>query len=197
MKELNLETDRLFLKPIALEHAKSYGEHFIDYEVIRNLAAQVPWPYPDGGIEDFISTVIIPSQNKNNWHWGLFLKENPAEMIGGISLWREGRPEHRGFWLGRKFWGKNLMTEAVSRVNTFAFDDLGFELLIFSNALGNIGSRKVKEKTGATFIEIQPAAFVDPEFKLRELWELSKSAWKSHTTKSQQVPGLVNVDSAL
>jgi hypothetical protein len=40
------------------------------------------------------------------------------------------------------------MTEAVSPIMDYALEVLGFDRLIFSNAVGNERSRRVKEKTG-------------------------------------------------
>lgn len=111
--------------------------------------------------------------------WGIFLKEAPDELIGAVDLWREGKPEHRGFWLGRKYWGQGFMTEAVEPVMDYAFDELGFDVLIFANAVGNIGSRRIKEKTGARLLRVEPAKFVDPKFTEHEIWELRKEDWKS------------------
>jgi len=101
----------------------------------------------------------------------------PDELIGCVDLWREPRPENRGFWLGRPFWGQGLMTEAVGPVTEYAFSELGFDVLYFSNALGNLASRRVKEKSGATLLGIRPASFVSSEFTEAELWELKKEKW--------------------
>lgn len=176
----SFETKRLFLRGITLEDVPAYEKHFVDYEVIRYLSSVVPWPYPKNGVEDFIKSMILPVQGKDRWLWGIFLKTNPKELIGGVDLWREGRPENRGFWLGKKFWGQGIMTEAVTPVMTFAFNELGFEKLIFANALGNIGSRKVKEKTGAKLIDVKPAKFVDPQFTQHEIWELKREEWNKN-----------------
>lgn len=59
----------------------------------------------------------------------------------------------------------------------------GYEKLIFSNAKGNLASRRVKEKTGAILIGEKDSEFVDPEFTVSELWELSKEAWESRRPK--------------
>src|SRR6185312_8059826 len=120
----------------------------------------LPWPYPEDGILNFLKTQVLPRQGKDKWMWGLFLKDNPDELIGIVELWREGHPANRAFWLGRKFWGRGLMTEAVAPVMDYAFDKLGFEKLVFSNALGNDRSRRVKEKTGARLLRTEPAKYV-------------------------------------
>lgn len=171
------ETERLILRGVTEADVPSYERHFIDYEVIRHLAAHVPWPYPENGVLDFIRTRILPRQGNDKWVWGVYLKEQPDELIGAVDLWREGHPEHRAFWLGRKFWGQGLMTEAVAPVMDYAFGPLGFETLVFSNALGNDRSRRIKEKTGARFQGTAPRKFVDPLYTERELWELNKDEW--------------------
>ena len=172
-----MTTKRLILRAVTEADIPAYEKHFVDYEVIRYLASAVPWPYPADGVESFVKTVILPNQGKDKWVWGIFLKDNSDELIGVVDLWREPSPENRGFWLGRSFWGQGLMTEAVTVIMTYAFQELGFETLYFSNAKGNIGSRRVKEKTGARLIDVRSASFVDPRFTETELWELKKEDW--------------------
>ncbi len=174
-----LETPRLWLRPLALSDAAAYEKHFVDYEVIRFLAAQVPWPYPEGGIEHFLRTVILPAQGRDRWAWALSDKHGSGECIGAIEMWRDGTPEHRGFWLGRSHWGRGLMTEAAAAVTDHAFEALDFERLVFTNALGNERSRRVKEKAGARLIRIEAGSFVDPAFKQREIWELTRADWQA------------------
>lgn len=177
-----LETERLFLKPVTEADIPAYKKYFVDYEIIRHLSAAVPWPYPADGVNYFLNEQIFPYQGESVWLWGLFAKEAPGELIGAVHLWRKGKPEHRGFWLARPHHGKGLMTEAVAPINDFAFDELGFDQLIFSNAVGNIRSRRVKEKTGAQFWKVEPAQFIDPELTEHELWTLDAKAWKQRSS---------------
>src|SRR4051812_20885813 len=173
-----LQTKRLLLQGLELKHAESYQKHFCDYDVISQMAAGVPWPYPEKGVETYIRNAVLPRQGVDLWIWGLFLKSNPQELIGAIELSRKAHPSNRGFWLGRKFWGQGMMTEAVPPVTDYAFYQLGFEKLIFTNAAGNIRSRRIKEKTGGRLIEVKPAQFVSPAFKNAEIWELTREDWK-------------------
>jgi [ribosomal protein S5]-alanine N-acetyltransferase len=173
------ETPRLILRAVRESDAPSYERYFVDYAVISELSAAVPWPYPKGGVMHYIRSEILPEQGKDRWVWGIFLKENPTELIGNVDLWRAGTPGNRGFWLGRPFWGRGLMTEAVEPVIDHAFQELGFEKLVFSNAFGNAKSRRIKEKTGATLIGKRPARFVNPRYTEAEVWELTREAWGS------------------
>lgn len=176
-KFFTLKTDRLTLKPVSMEHANDYKKHFVNYNVIRTLSDQVPWPYPEDGVKNFIKDIILPVQGKTRWLWGLFLKENEKELIGAVDLWREGKPENRGFWLSEKYWGRGLMTEASSKVTDFAFENLGFEKLTFANACGNKASSRIKEKAGCRLVSVEKANFVDPSLTEHEIWELTKEEW--------------------
>lgn len=178
MKEIKrFETARLILKGVTEADIPAYQKHFTDYEIIRHLTRNVPWPYPEDGAERFIKDIILPKQGNDSWMWGIYLKENPDELIGAIELWRKGKPEHRGFWLSRKHQGKGIMTEAVEPITAYAFDELGFEKIIFANAVGNVASRRVKEKAGANFLRTERAEFVDPQYTEHEVWELTRDNW--------------------
>ena len=176
------ETKRLILRGVTEEDASAYERHFVDYEVISNLAAIVPWPFPAGGVLEFIRNQIMPHQGVDRWMWGIFLKTKPDELVGVVDLWRQGRPENRGFWLARRLWGQGIMTEAVVPVMDYAFHTLGFDKLTFTNAVGNLRSRRIKEKTGAHPIRVETAKFVNPDFTEHEIWELTKEEWQRFRT---------------
>jgi RimJ/RimL family protein N-acetyltransferase len=171
-----LETSRLILRGVTEADAEAYERHFVDYEIIRHLAATVPWPYPSDGVRKFIRETVAPRQGVDRWTWGLH-RRDAVGLIGAVDLWRAGRPENRGFWLGRSFWGCGYMTEAAIRINDFAFDVLGFDALSFSNARGNRRSHEVKRRTGATLVAVKPATFVDPQYCEQEIWRLTKRDW--------------------
>lgn len=186
MKRLpEFQTKRLILRAVQESDAESWQKYFDDYEVIRNLSAFVPWPYPKDGVITFLKNQILPQQGINRWVWGIFLKENPDELIGCVDLWREGKPENRGFWLGKKFWRQGIMTEAVEPIMDYAFNELDFSVLVFANAVGNIRSRRIKEKTGAKLLRVEPAKFVDPAFTKHEVWELRKENWLNNRSCSK------------
>ena len=142
------------------------------------MTALVPWPYPPGGVLEYLKSCIFSQQGKDKWVWAIARKEEPLELIGVVDLWRQGRPENRGFWLAHKYWGRGYMTEAVEPVMDYAFDNLGFEKLVFTNAAGNPRSGRVKEKTGAKLVGRMPASYVDPALTEAEIYELTKAEWQ-------------------
>lgn len=120
----------------------------------------------------------MPELGTERWLWVIFEKDKREDIIGCVDIWRDGKPENRGFWLTKEHWGKVYMTEAVKPVIDYSFDSLGFEKMVFANAVGNDRSRWIKEKTGAILIGVEPAKFVDPKYTEHELWELIKENWE-------------------
>ena len=180
MKIPVFETKRLFLRGVRLEDAASYEKSFVDYEIIQHLSYKVPWPYPKGGVKEFLEKEVLPNQGITRWFWLIFLKENKNEIIGSIELLKNAQPGNRGFWLAKQYWGKGFMTEAIAPVTDYAFEYIKFKKLIFAHAVGNVRSRRIKEKTGATYIGKQPEKFVNPDYKEAELWELTKKNWEKN-----------------
>ena len=173
-----LETVRLRLAPPTMADEPAYARHFVDHEVIRHLSNSAPWPYPEHGVRDYLRDRVLPRQGRDRWFWGLFRREAPDEMIGAVELWRAGDPEHRGFWLGRRFWDRGYMSEATDAVTDFAFGPAGFETLVLSNAVGNLRSRRIKEKAGAQVLRREPAEFANPDYTESEIWELTRETWR-------------------
>jgi len=179
-----LGTERLILRELIESDAPAYQKYFVNYEVIRQLTLSVPWPYPEDGVLNYLRSEILPNQGKDRWFWAITLRDEPTELIGAIELLRHASPCNRGFWLGQPFWGRGYMTEAVEPVTDYAFNSLGFEKLVFGNAVGNRRSSRIKEKSGAQLVRREPARYVDPTLVEREIFELSKDAWFRLKAKS-------------
>jgi len=173
-------TERLYLRGVTATDITAYTQGFVDYDVIQTLSAAVPWPYPDGGVKDYVQEHLLPTQGHNHWAWSICLRSNPLRQIGNITLWRPGTPEHRGFWLAKAHWGKGYMTEAVAPVMDYAFEVLGFDHMLFANASGNPRSRRIKEKTGAQLIRTEPGDYVDPKLTEQEIWKITAEEWAAH-----------------
>ena len=105
-----LQTSRLLLTPLTLADAPRTQEIFPHWEVVRYLAADVPWPYPADGALRYYREGALPAMARGDeWHWTLRLKQSPKNHIGVLALFRnEGN--NRGFWLGSAWQGRGLMT---------------------------------------------------------------------------------------
>jgi ribosomal-protein-alanine N-acetyltransferase len=171
------KTNRLIVRELLESDLSAYKKHFINYEVIRHLGGHVPWPYPEHGVIDYAKSDIFPYQGIDKWVWAINLIESPNDLIGVIEFLRKPSPTNRGFWLAQPYWGNGYMTEAVAPITDYAFEVLGFEKLIFGNAVGNNRSARIKEKSGAQFVRREKASYVDPLLTERDIFELTRENW--------------------
>ena len=109
-----LRTARLWLRPLELADATQAQALFPHPEIVRYMAAVVPWPYPADGVLSFYRDFALPAVERGEaWHWSLRLQEDPVLRVGKataneasrrISI-REGmrlvRTEERAFVSGR------------------------------------------------------------------------------------------------
>src|SRR5271170_1770116 len=124
-----LQTERLLLRPFQLEDAAQAQVLFPQWEVVKFLNPKAPWPFPEGEVYPNYRDIALPAiERGEEWHWTLRLRELPEQLIGAITLVREGR-SNREFWLGLPWQRRGLMTEAVISLNDYWFEVLGFTVL--------------------------------------------------------------------
>ncbi len=173
-----LETPRLWLRPLELADAEQTQRIFPEWEVVRYLAARVPWPYPPDGATTFYRDVALPAMERGEaWHWSLRLKENPELLIGNITL-RRGDDKNRGFWLGLPWQGQGLMSEASESVTDYWFDVLGFPRMRVPKAANNLASRRISEKQGMRLVGTKEQDYVCGRL-MAEIWEITAEEWRA------------------
>ena len=173
-----LETDRLVLRPLCLDDVPAIQRRFPRWEIVRHLAARVPWPYPADGAASHVAECLEQMVRREKCYWAIFLKGGPADLIGRIDLWPDDgvSRDQRGFWLDPEFQGRGLMTEAAERVTAFAFVELSWPHLWLGNAEANGASGRIKEKQGARLVDRVPCRFVEGE-GTRMVWLLRREDW--------------------
>jgi [ribosomal protein S5]-alanine N-acetyltransferase len=173
-----LETSRLFLRPLELADAAQIQLLFPHWEIVRYLAAQVPWPYPDNAAYHYIRDMALPATERGEaWHWTLRLRSNPDEIIGSIDL-RKKENDNRGFWLGLAWQRQGLMTEACEAVTDFWFNTLNFPVLRAPKAVPNVASRRISEKQGMRLVATEDRDYVSGRFP-SEIWEITAPEWRA------------------
>ncbi len=173
-----LATARLELWPLSLEDAAQVQVLFPHWEIVRYLAAQVPWPYPEDGALKYYRDVALPAiERGEEWHWTLRLKSAPAQIIGSISL-RRGENKNRGFWMGLPGQGRGLMSEAAEVVTDYWFNELKFPVLRVPKAIGNTASRRISERGGMRVIAVEEKDYVSGRLPT-EIWEITAEEWRA------------------
>jgi ribosomal-protein-alanine N-acetyltransferase len=173
-----LETDRLWLRPLELADAARAQSLFPQWEVVRYLANQIPWPFPPDGVYTYYRDVALPAAERGDaWHWTLRLKSDPHLLIGCISLMR-GPEINRGFWLAAPWHRQGFMSEACEVVTDYWFGTLGFPLLRVPKAAANLASRRISEKEGMRLVETKESDYVSGRLPT-EVWEITAQEWRA------------------
>lgn len=144
-----LETERLILRPIEESDALALFPIINDPDVASGLLT-MPHPYPEDGLVPWIRKAQEAMGRKEQYHMVIVLKE-PGLPMGVCSLsdlsWEHANAE-LGYWLGKKYWGRGYMTEAVTGIVRFGFEELGLERIYACCFANNPASARVLEKVG-------------------------------------------------
>jgi [ribosomal protein S5]-alanine N-acetyltransferase len=175
-----LETARLILRPASVSDCAQLQPLFADWDIVKELNAGVPWPFPQDGLLSYTRDCVLPDMADGSAHtWTLFEKET-GDAVGRLELMVERDSDdelNRGFWLGKRFHGRGYMTEAVVVTTDFAFDELAMPSLLLGNAQSNVASSKLKRRAGARLLGVAEHDYVCGRL-LRELWSLSPADWR-------------------
>lgn len=122
MKSQILETERLILKPLSLEHlSQDYVDWLNDIDVYKYL--ETGGNYTLEMLRDYLLDV----EKKDIYFWGIHLKDNNLH-IGNIKIdpinIKHGTAEY-GIMMGRKSeWGKGYAKEATLKILDYSFNEL-------------------------------------------------------------------------
>jgi len=177
-----LETERLFLKPLSLVDAEHIQRLFPRWEIVRYLNAAIPWPYPADGAWTFIERVLPEVERGESYFWTLRPKTAPLRLIGVISLFLK-KEENRGFWMDPEWQGKGLMMEACEAVTAFWFDVLRQPVLRAPKALANEASRRISVKQGMRIVSREEREYVIGRLP-SEIWEITAEEWRGRQRMS-------------
>ena len=148
-----IETDRLILRRYVIEDADAmYKNWASDSEVTKFLTWQ-----PHSSVE--VSRGIIENWLKEYsdgkyYQWAIVLKANGNEPIGDISvvhMKEDISMVHIGYCLGRAWWRRGIMSEALKAVTDFMFDTVEVNRVESRHDPMNPNSGKVMQKCGMKY----------------------------------------------
>ena len=151
-----LKTQRLTLRPFKKTDAEAMFENWAsDPEVTKFLT----WT-PHKNAEETRALLAVweeEAKNPDTYHWAI---ECEGELIGDIALvWMHGENAVAGYCLCKRFWGKGIMTEALSEVLRYCFEEVGFHRIEITHSTENPASGRVMEKCGLRFEGVKRKAF--------------------------------------
>lgn len=148
-----IETDRLILRRYVIEDADAmYKNWASDSEVTKFLTWQ-----PHSSVD--VSRSIIVDwlkeySDEKYYQWAIVLKANGNEPIGDISVVQMNEDismVHIGYCLGRAWWRRGIMSEALKAVMDFMFDTVEVNRVEARHDPRNPNSGKVMQKCGMKY----------------------------------------------
>ena len=121
-----LETERLILRPFTAEDGPAMYKNWTgDPEVTRFLT----WPtHPSADVSAQLAAFWAEEAGKpDHYQWAVVLKDlnEPVGSLAVVSHWDDVAKCELGYCLGRAWWGRGLMTEAVKEVIRYLFREVG------------------------------------------------------------------------
>jgi len=145
-----LTTDRLTLRPLEPSDAESLHRLVNDWEVSRNLAA-VPFPYPRPLADEWIASTRRELDSGTAYHLAITGHDAGKELLVGVvglRLAAKTRTGRLGYWVGRRFWGHGVATEAAGKLARWALANLDLDKLEANVAADNPASTAVLQRIG-------------------------------------------------
>lgn len=144
-----LEGELVTIRRPRLSDAESITRHIDDKDVVR-WTLNIPYPYPDDCAKKFIRKC------QREWRLGksyafAIIPHDVEECVGLVHLFKlsvEHRNAEIGYWLGKDFWRKGYMSEAVKLILDFGFNDASLHMIYAGIFPENKGSKGVLEKNG-------------------------------------------------
>ncbi len=129
-----------------------------DRRVARTVRDQFPSPYTRDDGERWLAHATAAGRANN------VAIEVDGQAVGGVGM-IPGEDVHRiraeiGYWLGHAYWGRGIMTEAVTAFSGHLLDDRGFLRLEAPVFETNPASARVLEKAGFTLESRQRRAAI-------------------------------------
>ena len=143
---MQLVLERCTIRPWRLDDAGSLAKHANNRKVWIALRDLFPHPYAIQDAHEFLQRATSELSEMK------FCIEIEGAAVGGIGV-HPGQDVHRfaatmGYWLGEQFWGRGIMTEAVTAVTDFCFDNFPLRRIFAEVFSSNPASARVLEKAG-------------------------------------------------
>jgi 8-oxo-dGTP diphosphatase len=145
-----LATERLILRPLIPEDAEAMHRLVNDWEIARNLAV-VPFPYPRSLADEWILSTRHELSQGNAYTLAITGREGEHEVLVGIvglHVDAKARCGRLGYWVGQRFWGHGVATEAAGRLARWALANLNLDRLEAGVVTDNPASAAVLRRIG-------------------------------------------------
>ena len=141
--------ERCTLRPWRLDDAESLARHANNRKIWLAVRDVFPHPYTIQHAHEYLQRATTEQPKMK------FCIEIDHAAVGGIGV-HPGHDVYRhtatvGYWLGEQFWERGVMTEALTAVTDFCFDNFPLRRMSAEVFANNPASARVLEKAGFIF----------------------------------------------
>lgn len=146
------------------------------------LSPWLPWvPYVQKVSDSlhFIKTSGSDPTQEKGLEMGIWYQSKLAGCIGLHEVSFQHKKTSVGYWLGKEFFGKGIMTLSVKSLATYCFTELGLNRFELRAATENLNSQAVAKRLG--FIKegvLREAELVEGRFLDDIVFSVLKKEWK-------------------
>ena len=141
-----IKSDKFILRPYKKGDEESLQININSKEVSRFMST-VPFPYKTSDAHYWIkhNSKLDKSKNKKEINFAIEIDNG---VVGGIGLMHitKNHKAEIGYWLGKKYWGKGIMTEAIKIVLDYAFNQINLKRIYAKVFIKNKPSVRILEK---------------------------------------------------
>ena len=143
---MQLVLKKCTIRPWRLDDAESIAKHANNRKVWLAVRDRFPHPYTFQDAHEFLQRATTEQPEMK------FCIEIEGVAVGGIGV-HPGEDVHRhtatmGYWLSEQYWGRGTMTEAVTAVTNFCFENFPLRRISAEVFANNPASARMLEKAG-------------------------------------------------
>ena len=141
--------DSVALRPFALKDAPLiYAAVKANYDHLRMFLHWVTPEFSKLTAKEFVRRTQANARDLTGGSWGIFSEGDLAGTIGFVKINWPSRHAEIGYWIGKGFEGRGLITRAAQTLINHSFNDLGLHRIEIHCAKTNRRSRAVPERLG-------------------------------------------------
>jgi [ribosomal protein S5]-alanine N-acetyltransferase len=142
-----IQIGSFYIRRLKSADAAEITNHINDMAIAK-WTANIPHPYSIKDGEEFVAKSIDKWNKGTAYQFGIIVNE---ECVGICSLEKVDNVHKNaelGYWLGKAFWNKGIMSKVAHAVVNFAFQNLKLHRLSVVHFKDNIPSQKIIKKLG-------------------------------------------------
>ncbi|MGL4697958.1 GNAT family N-acetyltransferase [Enterococcus larvae] len=174
-----INTSRLMLRPFTKEDNAAMRNNWISNPAIQKMYSE-PVYTTEAETEALLDKWISSYSNDNYYRWAICLKET-NECIGQIAYFLIDDTNHFGeieYCIGEAFQNQGLMTEAVTTILHYGFEQIHLNKVQVCHKSNNMPSQRVIEKSGFVYEgKLREFFYMDGQYIDRLYYSILKREW--------------------